>query len=47
MKEQMLTFSIRIPESLREQLQRKADEEGRSLNNLIVFILKRAIADGR
>lgn len=47
MKEQMLTFSIRIPESLREQLQQKADEEGRSLNNLITFILKRAIADGK
>jgi predicted HicB family RNase H-like nuclease len=46
-KEEFAVFSIRIPVSLKEELQRRADAESRSLNNLIALILKKAVADGR
>lgn len=47
MPEQRETFSIRIPVQLRSELQKRADFEGRSLSNLIILILKEAIANGR
>lgn len=45
MKDEFATFSIRIPTSLKAELQRRADEDGRSLNNYIMLILKKAVSD--
>lgn len=47
MKDETVVFSVRLPVSLREKLLRRAEEEGRTLNNLIMFILKKAVADGK
>ena len=47
MEDKTVVFSIRIPVSLREKLLRRADKEGRTLNNLIMFILKKAVSDGK
>jgi len=46
LKDEFATFSIRIPVALKAELQRRADEDGRSLNNYIMLILKKAVADG-
>lgn len=38
-------FTLRLPNELRKKLQEIADEQGRSLANLIVFYLKEAVKD--
>lgn len=40
-------YTLWIPSELREELQRRADSDGRSLANYIIWLLKKAIADGR
>jgi predicted DNA-binding protein len=35
--------AVRIPEELREKLQKLAEKENRSLSNLIVTILEKAV----
>lgn len=35
--------TIRLPAELKEQIQRKADEEGKSFNNLVEIIFSRWI----
>ena len=42
-KEIRETFSMRIPVWLRAELQRRADNEGRTLANYIIFLLKEAV----
>ena len=37
-------FSITIDESLYERLKRLAEEDGRTLSNLIEFLLRNAVA---
>lgn len=39
------SFTFRIPSDLREKLQKRADEEGRTLSNLIIFLLRKAVCD--
>ena len=34
---------MRIPVELREKLQKKADAEGRSLSNYIIYLLEKAV----
>lgn len=46
-KETRETFSMRIPVALRAELQKRADAEGRTLTNYIIFLLKGAMNDGR
>ena len=36
-------FTFRLPNDLRSKLEKKKKKEGRSLANLIIFILKEAI----
>lgn len=36
-------FTFRIPSELREKLQKKADAEGRTLSNYIIFLLRKAV----
>ena len=36
-------FTFRIPSDLREKLQKKADSEGRTLSNYIIFLLRKAV----
>lgn len=36
-------FSIRLPDDLRARLEKRAKKEGRSLSNLIIFLLKEAV----
>lgn len=37
------SFTFRLPDDLREKLQQIADEEGRSLSNMIVYILRKEV----
>lgn len=39
----MKNYTIRLPEDLREQLQKIADEDGRSLSNMIIYILRKEV----
>lgn len=43
----MERYTFWIPSELREELQRRADADGRSLANYIIWLLKKAIADGK
>lgn len=43
MKEVSETFSLRLPPSLRAELQKRADQEGRTLSNYIVYLLRKAV----
>lgn len=38
-------YSIRLPKDLRDKLQALADEQGRSLSNMIIYILKKGVED--
>ena len=40
-----VTTTIRLPAELRQVLQEMANNEDRSLNNLIVLLLKQAVRD--
>jgi predicted HicB family RNase H-like nuclease len=41
-REHAYTYPLRMPRSLREALQKKADREGVSLNQYMVFVLTQA-----
>lgn len=41
MPEKTESYTFRIPTDLREKLELRAAEEGRTLSNLIIFILQR------
>ncbi len=41
MPEKTENFTFRIPSDLREKLELRAAEEGRSLSNLIIFLLRK------
>lgn len=43
MPEKTESFTFRIPSDLRAILQKKADAEGRTLSNYIVFLLRKAV----
>lgn len=43
MSEKTESYTFRIPSDLREKLEICAAEEGRSLSNLIIFLLKKAV----
>ncbi len=43
MKEKTESFTFRIPSNLRETLQKKADKDGRTLSNYIIYLLKKAV----
>ena len=47
MKEKMESYTLRLPPSLRIELQKRADLENRSLANYIISVLKREIENGR
>lgn len=36
-------YSIRLPKDLRDKLQALADEQGRSLSNMIIYILRKEV----
>lgn len=38
-------FTLRLPDDLRKQLEKRAKKEGRSLANLIIFLLREAISN--
>lgn len=37
------SYTFRIPSDLREKLQKKADAEGRTLSNYIIYLLRKAV----
>lgn len=37
------SYTFRIPSDIREKLQKKADAEGRTLSNYIIFLLRKAV----
>ena len=37
------SFTFRVPSELREELQKRADAEGRTLSNYIVCLLQKAV----
>ena len=39
----MKNYTIRLPEDLRVKLQAVADEQGRSLSNMIIYILRKEV----
>ena len=39
----MKNYTIRLPEDLRDKLQAVADEQGRSLSNMIIYILRKEV----
>ena len=41
MPEKTESYTFRIPSDLREKLELRAAKEGRSLSNLIIYILRR------
>jgi predicted HicB family RNase H-like nuclease len=43
MSDKTESYTFRIPSDLREKLELRAAEEGRSLSNLITFLLKKAV----
>mgnify|MGYP000145224431 FL=1 len=43
MSEKPESYTFRIPSDLREKLKLRAAEEGRSLSNLIIFLLKKSV----
>ena len=45
MREKSENYTLRLPVELRKKLQKKADEDGRSLANYIVYILKCWVKD--
>lgn len=47
MAEAVVRFFVRLPDDLHAQLTAWAKEEDRSLNNLIVRLLRRAVAEWR
>lgn len=38
-------FTFRIPDELRQKLEERASKEGRTLSNLIIFLLKEAVSN--
>lgn len=36
-------FTVRMPDELRKKLEERAEEEGRTLSNLVIFLLKKAV----
>lgn len=43
MSEKTESYTFRIPSDLREKLEIRAAKEGRSLSNLIIFLLKKSV----
>lgn len=41
------SFTFRIPNDLRKQLEKEADDNGRSLSNLIIWILRMYINNNK
>lgn len=37
------SYTFRIPSDLRKKLQKKADAEGRTLSNYIIYLLRKAV----
>lgn len=47
MKERGESFTLRLPPSLRAELQKRADAEGRTLSNYIVQVLRKEAENGK
>lgn len=45
MKDSTASFTFRIPVQLREELQKRADQDGRSLSNYIIYVLQKSIQE--
>lgn len=43
MSEKTETYTFRIPSDLRRTLEHRAEEEGRSLSNLIIYLLNQSV----
>lgn len=44
MKDKTIATSIRLPESLKKKVEEQAQKEGRTLNNMLNQLIKRAIS---
>ncbi len=44
MSDKTVATSIRIPSSLKKKIEKKATEEGRTLNNMLNRLLEQAVA---
>ena len=45
MKVKTTMFSMRLPDDLREKLEAMATREGRTLTNLIIYLLRKAVEE--
>ena len=45
MKVKTTMFSMRLPDDLREKLETMAAREGRTLTNLIIYLLRKAVEE--
>ena len=43
MKDKTESYTFRIPSDLRAELQKRADKDGRTLANYIIFVLQKAV----
>ena len=43
MSDKRESYTFRIPIELREELQKRADKEGRTLSNYIIYLLSKAV----
>lgn len=39
------SYTLRLPPDLRDELQKRADAEGRKLANYIIFLLRKAVSE--
>ncbi len=44
MTDKTIATSIRLPESLKKKVEKQAQEEGRTLNNMLNQLIKKAMA---
>ena len=43
MKEKSSMFSLRLPDDLRSKLEKMAEEEGRTLTSMMIYLLRKAV----
>lgn len=43
MKEKSSMFSLRLPDDLRAKLEKMAEEEGRTLTSMMLYLLRKAV----
>ena len=45
MKEKSTMFSLRLPDDLRAKIEKMAEQEGRTLTNMMIYLLRKAVEE--